>query len=317
MKLWHGKWGPALLWVLLGAVLGGALVGSAVSAAYENRPLWEGPMQLGRWFLKEAVAVFTVVLAVFTALLYLATDKLRSIGERQSSIAERQVKIVEGQSVISAKAADAAEQSAFASQQAVKATERMAQNAVVSERAYVKMSHPPPGVEMFDELGIYWVQVEIINFGRTPARVTDVWLQSFTLGKDEILPALPQYDRDDTHPTQGFLVSNEKLFHSKSFRIDAETVREIVEESRILWVVGYADYQDIFGARHRAGYARYYVPEMDVKDAKRYPTDDAYAKRNNLLVMPSGAYNYDRSRARGEGNDWDEEPCKSIASDEA
>ena len=46
----------------------------------------------------------------------------------------------------------------------------------LSERAYVKMSHMPPGLA-FDPLGGVAVQMRVKNFGSTPARVSDVRIE--------------------------------------------------------------------------------------------------------------------------------------------
>ncbi len=56
-------------------------------------------------------------------------------------------------------------------------------------------------------------------------------------------------------------------------------------------LIGYVDYLDKFGGRHRGGYARKFAPELDGTD-------------NNLIFVDQTGYNYDRSRKKGEGNDW-------------
>jgi hypothetical protein len=50
------------------------------------------------------------------------------------------------------------------------------------ERAYVKISHPSPGIERLDPGGEIWLTVSIKNYGRTPARVTDVVLKPVVRG---------------------------------------------------------------------------------------------------------------------------------------
>ena len=70
---------------------------------------------------------------------------------------------------------------------------------------------------------------------------------------------------------------------------------------KFLYVFGYVDYRDLFGVRHRGGYARRYEPLVD----KAEPNNP---NRNNLVFADEPRYDYDRERKRGEGNDWDERP---------
>ena len=63
----------------------------------------------------------------------------------------------------------------------------------------------------------------------------------------------------------------------------------------MLYVVGYVDYIDVFGGHQRGGYARVYDPALDTGP------EDA---RNNLAFVTDRAYNYDRPREEGEGDDW-------------
>ena len=59
---------------------------------------------------------------------------------------------------------------------------------------------------------------------------------------------------------------------------------------QILVVYGFVDYIDAFGVRHRGGYARQYVPNVQ--------------GNNNLVFLDHPSYDYDRPRRPGEGNDW-------------
>jgi hypothetical protein len=61
----------------------------------------------------------------------------------------------------------------------------------------------------------------------------------------------------------------------------------------MLYVVGYID---VFGGHHRGGYARVYDPALETGPV---------GKRNNLAFVTDRAYNYDRPRRKGEGDDWD------------
>ncbi len=68
-----------------------------------------------------------------------------------------------------------------------------------------------------------------------------------------------------------------------------------------LFIVGFVDYRDKFGTRHRGGYARKYAIAKD--DRCSYDSDEAFLKRNNLIIVTESGYNYDRPRRRGEGNE--------------
>ena len=60
-----------------------------------------------------------------------------------------------------------------------------------------------------------------------------------------------------------------------------------------LYLIGYVDYIDQFGQRHRGGYARMYKPLTVLLQ-----------NQNNLFYVIQEGYNYDRLRKRGEGEDW-------------
>lgn len=63
-----------------------------------------------------------------------------------------------------------------------------------------------------------------------------------------------------------------------------EELAEIQNGTRDLYLIGYADYVDVFGKSHRAGYARKYDPHI--------------SKGNNLVFHVPADYNYDRSYGR-------------------
>ena len=51
------------------------------------------------------------------------------------------------------------------------------------ERAYVKMSHKAPGI-LFGSDWRVDISVDVKNFGRTPARITDVLLSTMIMGRN-------------------------------------------------------------------------------------------------------------------------------------
>lgn len=251
------------------------------------------------------IAWFTIVLARVTRRQANFTERLARIGERQADIAEKQAGISETQIDLSKKSARAAEQSANAAQEAVKATERMSENVVVSERAYVKMSHIPPGLKFINGGDLCHVTIEVRNSGRTPAKITDILLKPQILDNGEMLPEKPDYRRSRQERIhKGFLVANDYFFfHSDLFQISPEDVPRIKTGERVFWLYGYVDYIDEFGRRHRGGYGRRYAPHLD--DRNRYANDEEFEKRSNLALELFRGYNYDEPRKPGEGNDWE------------
>jgi hypothetical protein len=157
------------------------------------------------------------------------------------------------------------------------------------ERAYVKMSHKAPGV-LFGSDRRVDISVDVKNFGRTPARITDVLLSTMIIGRNQPLPTDPIY----TPPVNRILPSA-FLVCDDSFNVSASLViLEQMQFSNImigelhLYVVGYVDYVDQFEQRHRGGYGRRYVHNAD---------------GNNLIFVDARRYNYDRVRLPGEGKD--------------
>jgi 4-amino-4-deoxy-L-arabinose transferase-like glycosyltransferase len=166
------------------------------------------------------------------------------------------------------------------------ATSGLWHHARAVERAYVKMSHLPPGVT-FNESGKATVTIQVINRGRTPAYVTDVRLSPIVLLKTESLAARPRYKAPDGQSAQAFLVASDHIFIGMEFTV--QDWAAIKTGSKTLYFVGYVDYVDAFKGRHRGGYARVY---------------NRHEQTNNLVFVTSSAYNYDIPRSEGVGIDW-------------
>ena len=195
------------------------------------------------------------------------------------------------------------------------------------ERAYVKMSHNRPGL-IIDDLAVesastmtggdgisrqdIRVNVKVQNAGNTPATVTYRLLQLvFT---DNPLPNVPAYNATDGEVVRVHLVKNESFNVFVNWNVEAASVEAVRSGGMTLYMLGYVDYIDKFGERHRSGYARAYNPSIDARHPVRRvpgrvipePDREAYARRNNLPFVTQPGYNYDRERKKGEGNDWDE-----------
>ncbi len=186
-------------------------------------------------------------------------------------------------------------------------------NFKVSERAYVKISHIAPG--------IYWeapqvtdvlyhadtaeyrmrIELQIKNFGKTPAEVVDVCMARSIVTKGENLPAVPDYSTGNVDGTHAFLVTDDTFFHSHRPLIAKNEMDDIInpdEPQRWLYIFGYVEYIDKFGEHHRGGYARRYERGRDgpapvtIRIGGTVP-GAAVQGRNNLVFVDQAGYNYD------------------------
>lgn len=235
---------------------------------YENEK-----RQIERDSLKaeEKIADETESLAIYT-------DRLASFTRILVGVGVIQIGVFVWQLILMTKATSAAKKSADAAKTSAEAV-------MLSERAYVKMSHMEPGVMFIDDITVITakVLVKLENCGRTPASITDVHLRISRIAFADQLPETPDYG--DSIPIGcPFLVPGDF--------VNVPTVRGVGDDQRRRIVVfGYVDYIDVFGVRHRAGYAREHVENI---------------QGNNLVFVSAPGYNYDRPRKKSEGNDWDQ-----------
>jgi hypothetical protein len=170
------------------------------------------------------------------------------------------------------------------------------------QRAYVKISHPRPGIERLDDSGNIWLTISIKNYGQTPGTVSDVVLRPLVVPHGEPLPKVPDYSTEIKGPIiSAFLVTNDDFSLSRFCTISTDELSKVKGLISDLYLVGFVDYKNQFGERYRGGYARQYQPMID----KRIPnaTETQFAQRNNLTVVAQEGYNYDRVRYRWEGRD--------------
>jgi len=195
---------------------------------------------------------------------------------------------------------------ALAAQSSADAAKTQAEALMASERAYVRMSHMPPGLHIEPD-GYAWVVQQLKNVGRTPARITDVILNTMT-SANQSPQKVPSYEINPNREIkQGFLAQGEEIFGTSNLiKWDSEMLRQIASGAKHVWLLGYVDYIDHFRGHHRAGYARLYNPDLDNK-AFYNGNEKEFAERNNLVFVTQPGYNYDRPREKGEGDDWDEE----------
>ena len=167
------------------------------------------------------------------------------------------------------------------------------------ERAYVKMSHTEAGLRAVAIIGPLVVDIKVENFGKTPAEITDVVVDLRPFDAGQPLPAVPEYRRLGMTATHTVLVVGDFFNLHLQFAggmkegpFKMSELADALDGKKILYLLGYVDYIDKFGRRHRAGYARRYDHAMP-------------ANSNNLVFVTQRGYNYDRKRKKGEGNDWD------------
>lgn len=216
-----------------------------------------------------ATALFNLVLAISTILMWRETEK----------------------------AAVAAKKSANAALEAATANK-------LSTRAYVRISSCPPGIDFLTKKLPPYIELaanlEIKNYGETPAHITDIVIQAKLSEVDKLLPCPPDYSGAKRYPcSEAFLVRGASIFY-KFFddTMSPETITYIKEEKVILNLYGYVDYTDAFGKRHRGHFGQNYYPAYDKRE--NYRSDDEFKARNNLTFLMQSGYNYDCPRKEDE-----------------
>jgi len=179
--------------------------------------------------------------------------------------------------------------------------ERAEQTTKTIERAYITMSHLPPGLFLKYQLRPFEIQLKIENYGNTPATVTDIVLGHIVL-VEKTLPIDPPYPSASDISFRAFLVKGANFIHNYEVRVSDADFPHVIDDNKTLYIFGYVDYIDKFEKRHRSGYARAYMRSIDTTI---YWAEDAINSRNNLVFVTQDGYNYDRPRKKGEGNDWD------------
>ena len=155
-----------------------------------------------------------------------------------------------------------------------------------TERAYVKMSHTPPGA-IFEPAKLK-VEVQIKNAGRTPASLKDLLLRHVVMDAGEDLPPQPNYGATEPETKEAFLAARDKIYVSRSFDMTTDEVEAVRRGSRRLVIYGYVDYVDVFENYYRAGYARAYERSRDIwrpREEKQF----SYSCRQGLQLRQADA----------------------------
>jgi hypothetical protein len=189
---------------------------------------------------------------------------------------------------------------------AVEATEAI-------ERAYVTLSHKPPGADIssiqisgtgqsYDTQDVT-IRMVVRNWGNTPGKVSEAFVMPHI---GVTLPPLAQWGVN-TVPEAAFLVPKKGFGFNRTFALRTRDIQGVKAGEKRLWFLGYVDYADRFGKRHRSLYARRYIPRVDTRSDYQHPNGKprgkAWKARNNLWIETKDGYNDDRPRQEGEGRD--------------
>ena len=108
------------------------------------------------------------------------------------------------------------------------------------ERAYVRLSHKSPGVGFDEKHGSFWVDLQVKNFGRTPANVTDILIKWEVLPSNQKLPKIPNYQKVPQEAVlefsapRAFLVSGEDIGSNNVFTIASDALSEVKRGEKLL-----------------------------------------------------------------------------------
>lgn len=174
---------------------------------------------------------------------------------------------------------------------------RQSQHFMVSERAYVRLSHSSvPGLTI-DPSGNAKLTIRAINSGKTPATISAIVVTTCPGIRNPgsivyKLPDMPNYWNRSSEERETFLVAGDEAPYDVTFQVRQPDLNSLTcgyDTNVKLCVYGYVDYTDVFGVRHVAGYARWFDPNREG------------ASGNNLIPVSQPNWNYDRVARPG----WD------------
>lgn len=215
-------------------------------------------------------------LTLYTGLLALFTLGLIVVGSIQVGLFVWQLRLARKGAEDAGKSAEAAL--------------KTANSLETANRAFVKMSHLPPGLA-YNQMGETSVRMRVKNFGKTPARIIDVLVEFKCFDDIASIPDNPPIIETGSQ-VSAFLVEGDELFTGKQHSLGSPVIDKVQGGKITVLVWGYIDYLDAFDRRHRAGYGRVYNWTSDVEYDSVSHED--FKKRSNLdYVAKVGAYNYD------------------------
>lgn len=242
----------------------------------------------------KALVKYTFWIAAFTLLLFVAAAV-------QAGLFVWQLRLIQ-------RGAKDAETVARAAQASAEAAKTSADAIMLSERAYVRISAQSPGVSFAEtslkdggekvKMALVSCSFAITNHGSTPATVTSCAVVFDVLPKDMKPNRVPDYSKATNSTMKGAFLVKDEVTHWISDRDRGELQDGLAIQAgdKALYVYGYVDYIDVFGVKHRGGFGL------------RYETSRDQLADLNMVYMVNRAYDYDRQRKPGEGNDWGDQP---------
>lgn len=183
----------------------------------------------------------------------------------------------------------AAENGALAASINASAAKASADAYAVSERAWIQvvLSKPPmlwtePGKQTLRG----WVAPNVMNVGRTPAKITKIVVVPYVirkpLGRIENMP--PELPPEPVYRGKGAIGIERNAILAQSMgitpltaEIPEEDVPEIIKRNRTLYVYGYVNYRDILDNAHETRFCQIYW----VKSAPEDATPEGFMEAGN------------------------------------
>jgi hypothetical protein len=154
---------------------------------------------------REAKAANEWGLTFYTGLLAIFTFCLIFVGSVQIGLFVWQLRLMKKAAVDAGKSADAAL--------------KTAKSIETANRAFVKMSHEPPGLDL-NEMGGASVQMRVKNFGKTPAIIIDVLFDFKCIDNIASIPVNPPIIENVTQGS-AFLVEGDEFFFQHQHSLGA------------------------------------------------------------------------------------------------
>jgi hypothetical protein len=220
-------------------------------------------------FLLVAVGILQVVLLCWT---FRAVRHQARESTRQRVTMRRQLTAMQGQLVQMENAGKQTDNLIDKTGVAAEAARKSADAFVKSERAWIQVivSKPP---SVWQETGKpeklrAWVTPDIMNVGRTPAKITKMVVVPFVihtpLGPLEKMP--PELPPEPIYGGQGAVAVERDAILAQntginpiSVEIPKEDFLEVVQRNAVLYIYGYVDYLDILNDPHETRFCCLYM----------------------------------------------------------
>lgn len=158
----------------------------------------------------------------------------------------------------------------------------------LASRAYMELEPQSPGVVFSPDGGTIRVRIRATNCGATRAILTNEVTTPLLLDGGAQLPTDPPYGEPTSDIKEMPIYPSKSVDSVRTFAI-AGAQQSTIAGTKTLYVIGYLDYIDVFGIRHRCGFATAHDPN---------------GKGSSLFPYVLAGYNYDRERNPKQGTDW-------------